>query len=94
ILKTCTVYVDVWMSHGENTSSLFYDIAKDLGAHIVKSIGPQCTHVVYTSGRQSTVRKYFALDEERRPKVVGAAWLKDCRDTATYLGEEPYLVNL
>ena len=35
-----------------------------------------------------------ALDEERRPKVVGAAWLKDCRDTATYLGEEPYLVNL
>ncbi|KAJ3878809.1 hypothetical protein F5051DRAFT_439311 [Lentinula edodes] len=94
ILKVCTVYVDVWMSHGENTSSLFYNIAKDLGAHIIKSIGPQCTHIVYTSGCQSTVRKYFALDEERRPKVVGAAWLKDCRDAATYLGEEPYLVNL
>ncbi|KAJ3927932.1 MAG: hypothetical protein NXY57DRAFT_965008 [Lentinula lateritia] len=94
ILKACTIYVDVWMSHGENTSPLFYDIAKSLGAQTVKSIGPLCTHIVYTSGVQSTVQKYFALNRKRRPQVVGAAWLKDCRDAATHLGEEPYLVDM
>ncbi|KAJ3899649.1 hypothetical protein F5879DRAFT_767456, partial [Lentinula edodes] len=93
-LKACTVYVDVWMSHGENTSPLFYGIAKSLGAQTVKSVGPRCTHIVYTSGCQSTVERYFALDKDRRPKVVGAAWLKDCRDAATHLGEEAYLVDL
>ncbi|KAJ3889193.1 hypothetical protein GG344DRAFT_19624, partial [Lentinula edodes] len=94
VLEACTIYVDVWMSHGENTSPLFYDIAKSLGAQTVKSIGPLCTHIVYTSGSQNTVQKYFAMNEERRPKVVGAAWLKDCRDAATHLGEEPYLVDM
>lgn len=37
---------------------------------------------------------FSALNRKRRPQVVGAAWLKDCRDAATHLGEEPYLVDM
>ncbi|KAJ3905658.1 hypothetical protein F5879DRAFT_719597 [Lentinula edodes] len=94
VLEGCTVFVDVWMSDGQDTSSLYIDIAKNLGARVVKRIGPQCTHVVYTSGRERTVEQYFALDEAKRPKAVGASWLRDCRQAAARLDEERYLVDL
>lgn len=76
-LEGCTVFVDVWMSDGQDTSSLYVEIAKNMGARvrlrnhlplgrdclysfqIVKSIGPQCTHVVYTNGRPRTVEHYL-----------------------------------
>ncbi|KAJ3805438.1 hypothetical protein F5876DRAFT_27924, partial [Lentinula aff. lateritia] len=90
----CTVYVDVRLSDGENTSPLFIDIAKSLGAKVVRSVRSECSHIVYTSGRQTTVEQYLALDEERRPIAVGAAWLKDCRDAATRLPEASYLVDM
>ncbi|KAJ4483589.1 hypothetical protein J3R30DRAFT_3449799 [Lentinula aciculospora] len=94
VLEGCTVFVDVWMSDGQDTSSLYIEIAKDLGARVVKRIGPMCTHVVYTSGRERTVDQYFALDEARRPKAVGASWLRDCRQAAARLDEGRYLVDL
>ncbi|KAJ3896435.1 hypothetical protein GG344DRAFT_72266 [Lentinula edodes] len=94
VLEGCTVFVDVWMSDGQDTSSLYIDIAKNLGARVVKRIGPQCTHVVYTSGRERTVDQYFALDEAKRPKAVGASWLRDCKQAAARLDEERYLVDL
>ncbi|KAJ3849039.1 BRCT domain-containing protein, partial [Lentinula lateritia] len=94
VLEGCTVFVDVWMSDGQDTSSLYIDIAKNMGARVVKRIGPQCTHVVYTSGRERTVEQYFALDEAKRPKAVGASWLRDCKQAAARLDEERYLVDL
>ncbi|KAJ4470292.1 hypothetical protein C8R41DRAFT_924906 [Lentinula lateritia] len=95
VLDECVLFVDVWMSHGESTSPIFIDIAESLGAKIMKRLGPGCTHIVYTLGRQSTVDKYFsAFKEEQRPKVVGAAWLKDCNTAALHLEEGPYLVDM
>ncbi|KAJ3850612.1 hypothetical protein EV368DRAFT_44947, partial [Lentinula lateritia] len=94
VLEGCTVFVDVWMSDGQDTSLLYIDIAKDLGARVVKRLGPQCTHVVYTSGREKTVEQYFALNEAKRPKAVGASWLRDCKQAAARLDEERYLVDL
>ncbi|KAJ3998701.1 hypothetical protein F5050DRAFT_1169584 [Lentinula boryana] len=94
VLEGCTVFVDVWMSDGQDTSSIYMDIAKDLGARIVKRIGPQCTHIVYTAGRERTVEQYFALNETKRPKTVGASWLRDCKQADARLDEERYLVDL
>ncbi|KAJ3727178.1 hypothetical protein DFJ43DRAFT_1086707 [Lentinula guzmanii] len=94
VLEGCTVFVDVWMSDGQDTSSIYTDIAKNLGARIVKRIGPQCTHIVYTAGRERTVEQYFALSETKRPKTVGASWLRDCKQADARLDEERYLVDL
>ncbi|KAJ3738410.1 hypothetical protein DFH05DRAFT_1371090, partial [Lentinula detonsa] len=94
VLEGCTVFVDVWMSDGQDTSSIYADIAKNLGARIVKRIGPQCTHIVYTAGRERTVEQYFALSETKRPKTVGASWLRDCKQADARLDEERYLVDL
>ncbi|KAF9075644.1 hypothetical protein BDP27DRAFT_1151973, partial [Rhodocollybia butyracea] len=93
-LEGCTVFVDVWTSDGQDTSSLYADIAKNMGARIVKSVGPQCTHIVFMSGREKTVEQYFALDEARRPKAVGAAWVRDCKTAEKRLAEEGYAVDL
>ncbi|KAJ3737586.1 hypothetical protein DFJ43DRAFT_7283 [Lentinula guzmanii] len=82
------------MSDGQDTSSIYMDIAKNLGARIVKRIGPQCTHIVYTAGRERTVEQYFALNETKRPKAVGASWLRDCKQADARLDEERYLVDL
>ncbi|KIK60926.1 hypothetical protein GYMLUDRAFT_244075 [Collybiopsis luxurians FD-317 M1] len=60
----------------------------------MRSVGPSCTHIVYTLGQQKTVEQYFALNEEFRLRVVGAAWLKHCNDRATHLDEEQYRVDL
>ncbi|KAJ3785946.1 hypothetical protein GGU10DRAFT_353211 [Lentinula aff. detonsa] len=94
VLEGCTVFVDVWMSDGQDTSSIYTDIAKNLGARIVKRIGPQCTHIVYTAGRERTVEQYFALNDTKRPKAVGASWLRDCKQADARLDEERYLVDL
>ncbi|KAF5384505.1 hypothetical protein D9757_006475 [Collybiopsis confluens] len=93
-LEGCTLFVDVWMSDGQDTSDLYIEIAKDMGARIVKSLGPQCTHLVFTAGREKTVDTYFALDETKRPTAVGAAWLRDCKSMATHVNESKYLVDL
>src|ERR1700761_6188245 len=35
-----------------------------------------------------------ALDEPKRPKAVGAAWLRDCKSLATLVDESKYIVDL
>ncbi|KAJ3870945.1 hypothetical protein F5051DRAFT_446883 [Lentinula edodes] len=94
VLEGCKVFVDVWMSDGQDTSLLYIDIAKNLGAQVVRRIGPQCTHVVYTSGCERTVEQYLALDKRQRPKAVGASWLRDCKQATARLNEELYLVDM
>ncbi|KAJ3924845.1 MAG: hypothetical protein NXY57DRAFT_868832, partial [Lentinula lateritia] len=93
VLDGCTVYVDIRLSNGENTSPLFVDIAKSLGTKVVRSVELECSHIVYTLGRQTTVERYLCISFIR-PIAVGAAWLKDCRDAATRLHEASYLVDM
>ncbi|KAJ4466084.1 hypothetical protein C8J55DRAFT_493113 [Lentinula edodes] len=65
----------VWMmSNGQDTLLLYIDIARNLGARVVKRIGPQY--------------------KKKRLKVIGASWLRDCKQVAAHLDEEYYLVNL
>ncbi|KAH7880239.1 uncharacterized protein C8R40DRAFT_1011142, partial [Lentinula edodes] len=78
---------------GQDTLLLYIDIARNLGARVVKRIGPQCTHVVYMSGHEKTVKQYLFLIYIRL-KVIGASGLRDCKQVAAHLDEEHYLVNL
>ncbi|KAF5361581.1 hypothetical protein D9757_010359 [Collybiopsis confluens] len=94
ILDDCVVFIDTWMSDGQPTSDIFAELAEELGAKTINKLDSTCTHIVFTNGRQSTVNRYFAFNEGDRPIVVGAAWIKACRDSAKQLDETKYLVDM
>ncbi|KIK61220.1 hypothetical protein GYMLUDRAFT_592274 [Collybiopsis luxurians FD-317 M1] len=43
-LEGCRIFVDVWMSDGQDTSALYIDIAKNMGARVCGSSGRQSSH--------------------------------------------------
>ncbi|KIK56751.1 hypothetical protein GYMLUDRAFT_61798 [Collybiopsis luxurians FD-317 M1] len=111
VLKACTLFVDIWMTDREEMSSIFAELARNIGARVclqpfqcrqipmydqvANKVGKHCTHLVSTAGRPKTVQRYLSavplfleLSERERPEVVGAAWIKDCRDSAKRLHED------
>ncbi|KIK66477.1 hypothetical protein GYMLUDRAFT_239417 [Collybiopsis luxurians FD-317 M1] len=95
-LKDCTIFIDIWMSNGQETSALYVKIAKSMGAQIIKSLVLGCTHLVFTSGWETTVKKYLfiGLDEAKRLTAVGAAWLRAYRIMAMHADKRKYAVDM
>ncbi|KAF9065241.1 hypothetical protein BDP27DRAFT_1425055 [Rhodocollybia butyracea] len=98
ILGSCTVFVDVWSSDEQDISWLYKEMAEGMGAKasnvIAKVLGPRCTHFIFVDGKLSGIKKYFRMAEEKRPKVVGPSWLRECKKANEHLGEDNFLVDM
>lgn len=93
VLKECTIFVDVRTDDGDDAGGLFVDMLRGMGARILARVGQTCTHIVYKNGLMSTLTRYRLL-KERRPLVVGIAWVVECAEQRMQVDETRFLINL
>ncbi|KAF9812299.1 hypothetical protein IEO21_06241 [Rhodonia placenta] len=93
VLKECTIFVDVRTDDGDDAGGLFVDMLRGMGARILARVGQTCTHIVYKNGLMSTLTRYRLL-KERRPLVVGIAWVVECAEQRMHVDETRFLINL
>lgn len=93
-LRGLTVLVDVRDQDGEDASACWIDMLKNAGAKVMVRFGERkLTHIVYKSGKPSTLHSYRGLDEPK-PYVVGIGWVVACLEQANKADEAPYLVEV
>ncbi|TKY89928.1 hypothetical protein EX895_001226 [Sporisorium graminicola] len=93
-LRGLTLLVDVRDQDGEDASACWIDMLKNAGAKVMVRFGERkITHIVYKSGRPSTLHSYRAL-EEPKPHVVGIGWVVACLEQGQKAEEAPYLVEV
>jgi hypothetical protein len=93
-LRGLTVLVDVRDQDGEDASACWVEMLKNAGAKVMLRFGERkLTHIVYKSGRPSTLHSYRAL-EDPKPYVVGISWVVKCLEQGQKADEEPYLVEV
>lgn len=93
-LRGLTVLVDVRDQDGEDASACWIDMLKNAGAKVMVRFGERkLTHIVYKSGRPSTLHSYRAL-EDPKPHVVGIGWVVACLEQGQKADETPYLVEV
>ncbi|EST08026.1 BRCT domain protein [Kalmanozyma brasiliensis GHG001] len=93
-LRGLTVLVDVRDQDGEDASACWIDMLKNAGAKVMVRFGERkLTHIVYKSGRPSTLHSYRAL-EDPKPHVVGIKWVVACLEQGQKAEESPYLVEV
>ncbi|CDS01445.1 hypothetical protein, partial [Sporisorium scitamineum] len=65
-LRGLTVLVDVRDQDGEDASACWIDMLKNAGAKVMVRFGERkLTHIIYKSGRPSTLHSYRALDDPK-----------------------------
>ncbi|KAJ1024281.1 hypothetical protein NDA18_004452 [Ustilago nuda] len=93
-LRGLTVLVDVRDQDGEDASACWVERLKNAGAKVMLRFGERkLTHIVYKSGRPSTLHSYRALDDPK-PHVVGISWVVACLEQGKKADEKPYLVEV
>ncbi|EPQ26009.1 uncharacterized protein PFL1_06463 [Pseudozyma flocculosa PF-1] len=93
-LRGLTVLVDVRDQDGEDASACWVEMLKNAGAKVLVRFGErQLTHIVYKSGRPSTLHSYRALPEPK-PLIVGISWVVKCLEEGRRVDEEPYIVEV
>ena len=93
-LRGLTVLVDVRDQDGEDASARWIEMLKNAGARTMVRFGErQLTHIVYKSGKPSTLHSYRALPDPK-PLVVGVSWIVKCLEEGRRVDEEPYIVEV
>lgn len=93
-LRGLTVLVDVRDQDGQDASACWVEMLKGAGAKVLVRFGERkLTHIVYKSGRPSTLHSYRAL-EDPKPHVVGISWVVACLEQGKKADESPYLVEV
>ncbi|GAA5867814.1 hypothetical protein JCM3774_005864 [Rhodotorula dairenensis] len=82
--KTClqgvVAFVDVRTADGDDSGMIFVDMLKDLGARVTSRPSSLTTHIVFKSGKPTTLDFYRQASLARRPHLVGIAWVVRCSE--------------
>ncbi|KDN45091.1 hypothetical protein K437DRAFT_216178, partial [Tilletiaria anomala UBC 951] len=95
-LRGLAILVDVRDLDGTDASSTWVEMLKSAGAKVVLRLGSSdrhLTHIVYKSGKPSTLHA-FRAQPEPKPFVVGVQWVVKCIEEGKKVDEEPYLIEV
>lgn len=91
-LKGVRAFVDVHTEDGADSSGVFIDMLKSLGARVFSRPTETCTHIIYKSGKGSTLTWY--RKQEEKPHIVSVRWVMKCKEAGMRLEEVPYAVRV
>ncbi|GAA6029044.1 hypothetical protein JCM8097_001566 [Rhodosporidiobolus ruineniae] len=92
-LQGVVAFVDVRTAEGDDSGMIFVDMLKGLGARVTVRPSSLTTHIIYKSGRPSTLQFYRTLPASSRPSLVGIAWVVRCAETGQRVDEAPFRVE-
>ena len=61
---------------------------------MISRLTDNVTHIVYKSGRPTTLSWYRKQEEDERPHIVGLSWVTKCKQKGERLDEAAYLVKV
>ncbi|GAA6016150.1 hypothetical protein JCM8202_005429 [Rhodotorula sphaerocarpa] len=95
--KTClqgvSAFVDVRTADGDDSGMIFVDMLKDLGARVTMRPSSLTTHIIYKSGRSTTLDFVRQAPTRRKPHLVGIAWVVRCAETHSRVDEAQYKID-
>lgn len=59
---------------------------------MISRLTENVTHIVYKSGKSTTLSSWRKMDEDERPFIVGIGWITKCKERGERQDEEPYRV--
>ncbi|WVQ94037.1 hypothetical protein IAU59_001115 [Kwoniella sp. CBS 9459] len=92
-LKGVRAFVDVRTSDGEDSGKVFVEILKGLGARVQSRPSERCTHVIYKSGKSSTLA-WWRKQEDPKPLIVGIKWVTECKKAGQRVEEDKFVVDV
>ncbi|ORX33582.1 hypothetical protein BD324DRAFT_584838 [Kockovaella imperatae] len=93
-MKRVVAFVDVRTAEGDEAGVIFSDMLRSLGARVISRLTDNVTHVIYKSGRQTTLSWWRRQDEETRPFIVGIGWVTKSKEKGEKLDEGAFAVNV
>ncbi|GAA6011160.1 hypothetical protein JCM11491_006743 [Sporobolomyces phaffii] len=90
VLDGVVAFVDVRTGEGDDSGMIFVDMLKTMGARVTTRPSSLTTHIVFKSGRASTLQ--FVRSCVRPPKVVGIAWVVRCAEIGQRADENVFRV--
>ncbi|GAA5876833.1 hypothetical protein JCM16303_006302 [Sporobolomyces ruberrimus] len=90
VLNGVVAFVDVRTGEGDDSGMIFVDMLKNLGARVTTRPSSLTTHVIFKSGRPSTLQ--YVRGCVRPPKVVGIAWVVRCAEIRQKADERAFTV--
>ncbi|CAD6571431.1 MAG: hypothetical protein TREMPRED_000284 [Tremellales sp. Tagirdzhanova-0007] len=91
-LKGVVAFVDVHTEEGADSSGIFEDILRYLGAKVLGRPTESCTHIIYKSGKPTTLSWWRR--RQPKPYIVGISWLMKSKEKGVRLREEPFVVDV
>ncbi|TKA52106.1 hypothetical protein B0A53_04766 [Rhodotorula sp. CCFEE 5036] len=95
--KTClqgvAAFVDVRTAEGDDSGMIFVDMLKDLGARVTSRPSSLTTHIVFKSGKPTTLDCYRQTSLANRPHLVGIAWVVRCSELHTRVDESLFKIE-
>ncbi|BGP18653.1 hypothetical protein JCM10213_002897 [Rhodosporidiobolus nylandii] len=92
-LRGVVAFVDVRTAEGDDSGMIFVDMLRGMGARVTTRPSSLTTHIIYKSGRPSTLSFLRTLPPMSRPKVVGIAWVVRCAEVGQRVDEGPFKVE-
>ncbi|GAA5856637.1 hypothetical protein JCM8547_005903 [Rhodosporidiobolus lusitaniae] len=89
-LRGVVAFVDVRTAEGDDSGMIFVDMLKGLGARVTLRPSSLTTHIIYKSGRPSTLSFLRSLPPTSRPKLVGIAWVVRCAELGQKVDEAAF----
>ncbi|GHJ89332.1 hypothetical protein NliqN6_5734 [Naganishia liquefaciens] len=93
ILKGVIAFVDVRTAEGDDTSAVFAEMLRSCGARVLTKPTESCTHIIFKSGKISTLI-WWRKQPEPKPHMVGIGWVTKCRDSGERVGETGFNVDV
>ncbi|GAA5963396.1 hypothetical protein JCM3765_003054 [Sporobolomyces pararoseus] len=91
VLKGVVAFVDVRTGDGDDSGMIFVDMLKGMGARVTTRLSSFVTHVIFKSGKPSTL-SYVRCRRACKPTVVGIAWVVKCVEMGQKVDEKPFLI--
>ncbi|GJN92384.1 hypothetical protein Rhopal_005414-T1 [Rhodotorula paludigena] len=92
-LQGVVAFVDVRTAEGDDSGMIFVDMLKGLGARVTLRPSSLTTHIVFKSGRPSTLSFHRTAAPSTRPHLVGIAWVVRCAELGARADEAPFRVE-
>ncbi|GAA5823769.1 hypothetical protein JCM11251_003285 [Rhodosporidiobolus azoricus] len=92
-LRGVSAFVDVRTAEGDDSSMIFTDMLRSMGARVTTRPSSLTTHIIYKSGRPSTLHFFRTLAPARRPHLVGIAWVVRCAEVGSHVDEASFKID-
>ncbi|KAJ9101068.1 hypothetical protein QFC21_003286 [Naganishia friedmannii] len=93
IFHGVTVFVDVRTAEGDDSSAVFVEMLRAGGARVLSKPTDNCTHVVFKSGKVSTLI-WWRKQPLPKPHIVGIGWVTRSTELGHRAVEETFQVDV